>query len=266
MENKNNLCDYDYIRVPQGTGRSPAEPVTWDETYAPYGVSVSHKGLHIAEVGLQIRVIVADDHPVVLAGVQAVLERSPDTDIKVVGEARNGEELIELLKRCPCDVIITDFTMPGGRYGDGLQLISKLSSLYPNVPVILQTMVNNVGLLRDAVKGGALGLADKRSPMTELVQAVRTVAAKKAFISASLRERFEESELVKPTESGVELSPKELEVFRLYVGGLTVTKIAEKLNRSVKTVSTQKRQAMQKLGLEHDREMVIYAREHGFLE
>lgn len=101
--------------------------------------------------------------------------------------------------------------------------------------------------------------------MAELAQAVRAVAAKKSFISASLRERFEESERANPTVSGTAPSPKEMEVFRLYVGGLTVSQIAEKLNRSVKTVSTQKRQAMHKLGLEHDREMVAYAREHGII-
>jgi len=173
MKTKNNLCEYDYARAEQGaveTGPAPAASplastagprAVWNEAYALGGANGLDKGMHIAEVGLQIRVIVADDHPVVLEGVRTVLERSRDADIKVVAEARNGDELIDLLTRCPCDVIITDFTMPGGRYGDGLPLLTLLASRYPDIPVIVQTMVNNVGVLRTAMKQGVLGLADK---------------------------------------------------------------------------------------------------------
>ncbi len=219
-----------------------------------------------------IRVIVADDHPVVLAGVKAVLERQED--IRVVGEASNGHELVELLKQQPCDVIITDFSMPGSderdamashRHGDGLPLVALLASRYPQVPVIVQTMVNNVGVLRTLQGQGVLGLADKRSAMGELVHAVRAVAQRKSFMSTSLRERFEQSERESPTETTNQPSPREMEVFRLYVSGLSVTQIADRLSRSVKTVSTQKRQAMKKLGLNHDRDMVSYAREHGII-
>lgn len=219
-----------------------------------------------------IRVIVADDHPVVVAGIKAVLERQED--IRVEGEASNGHELVELLKRQPCDVILTDFSMPpdsderdamaSQRYGDGLPLLELLASRYPQIPVIVHTMVNNVAVLRTVQEKGVLGLADKRS-MAELVQAVRAVVQRKPFMSASLRERFEQSERESPTATTNQPSPREMEVFRLYVTGLTVTQIAERLSRSVKTVSTQKRAAMKKLGLNHDTEIVTYAKDHGII-
>ncbi|WP_165488648.1 response regulator transcription factor [Dyella terrae] len=212
---------------------------------------------------MQIRVIVADDHPVVLAGIQAVLERSPD--IKVVGEAHNGDQLLDMLSRTSCDVIITDFSMPGSRHGDGLPLLSVLASRYSGIPVIVHTMVYNVGVLRTVLDQGVLGLADKRSTMSDLVMAVRAVVARRRFISASLLRKFEQSEMVVNSDQVSPPSPREMEVFRLYVGGLSVSQIAERLNRSVKTVSTQKRQAMRKLGLVHDRDMVAYAREHGII-
>lgn len=221
---------------------------------------------------VQIRVIVADDHPIVLAGVQAALERTGD--IKIVGEAHNGHELLELLGRFPCDVIITDFSMPdtgsgdgisSARNDDGLPLIAALASKFPRIPVIVQTMVNNVGVLRTLQNYGVLGLADKRAGVGELVHAVKAVLQRKPYISQTLRERFEQSDLEAPTETTNEPSPREMEVFRLFVSGMSVTQIAERLNRSVKTVSTQKRQAMKKLGLQHDRDMVGYAREHGII-
>ncbi|TCI11926.1 response regulator transcription factor [Dyella soli] len=231
--------------------------------YGSRSATSTHGPLHAREEALQIRVIVADDHPVVLAGIQAVLERSPD--IKVVGEAHNGDQLLDMLSRTSCDVIITDFSMPGSRHGDGLPLLSVLASRYSGIPVIVHTMVYNVGVLRTVLDQGVLGLADKRSTMSDLVMAVRAVVARRRFISASLLRKFEQSEMVVNSDQVSPPSPREMEVFRLYVGGLSVSQIAERLNRSVKTVSTQKRQAMRKLGLVHDRDMVAYAREHGII-
>jgi two-component system capsular synthesis response regulator RcsB len=221
-----------------------------------------------------IRVIVTDDHPVVLIGVKATLERQED--IRVVGEASNGDELVSLLEQQPCDVIITDYSMPdmegsgpgsakGARHNDGLALVERLIKRHPGVPLILYTMVNNVGVLRTLQDKGVKGFADKRSPMGELVYAVRSVVQGKSFMSTSLRERFEQSERESPTQTTNVLSPREVEVFRLCAEGHTVTAIAERLCRSVKTVSTQKRQAMKKLGLGNHSELVKYAETHGMI-
>lgn len=226
------------------------------------------------EDSVMIRVIVADDHPVVLVGVRTVLERQGD--IKVVGEASNGRELIELLKRQPCDVIITDFSMPdeapdgrtiiAQRHSDGLPLMTLLGTRYADIPVIVLTMLNNVGVLRAIRETGMKGLAYKKSFITDLPQAVRAVKRGDLYVSPGLRERFERRGRVPAVVGTEDLSPCEMEVLRLYgLGKLTVTQIAERLHRSVKTVSTQKLEAMAKLGLRSDLEIYSYARESGLL-
>jgi two-component system capsular synthesis response regulator RcsB len=239
------------------------QSTAWDEDYASDFGDGPRGDYRVCEDSLPIRIVVADDHPVVLAGVRAVLERSPD--IKVVGEARNGDELIELLARQACEVIVTDYSMPGSRHGDGLPLIAMLAARYPHIPVIVQSMVSNVGVLRSLLGQGVAGLADKRATVAELADAVRSVVNRRTYISPSLLQRFERHRSGAPAGRSAKPSPREMEVFRLYVGGLSVSQIAERLNRSIKTVSTQKRQAMRKLGLEHDRDMVNYAREHGII-
>ncbi|GAA0681151.1 two-component system capsular synthesis response regulator RcsB [Dyella sp. SG562] len=222
-----------------------------------------------------IRVIVADDHPVVVIGVKTVLERHGD--IKVVGEACNGSELIDRLDRLPCDVIITDFSMPGDapdelsgeggsepRHADGLPLITLLATRYPQIPVIVLTMLNNVAVLRAIREKGMKGLAYKKSFATDLPNAVRAVKRGDTYVSPSLRERFHQREH-SPETIAKELSPCEMEVLRLYgLAQLTVTQIAERLHRSIKTVSAQKRSGMKKLGILHDSAIGEYLEKLGF--
>jgi two-component system capsular synthesis response regulator RcsB len=219
-----------------------------------------------------IRVIVADDHPVVVIGVRTVLERHGD--IKVVGEACNGTELIDRLDRLPCDVIITDFSMPGDtpddlngnspRHSDGLPLITLLATRYPQIPVIVLTMLNNVAVLRAIREKGMKGLAYKKSFATDLPHAVRAVKRGDTYVSPSLRERFDQPER-SPEAIAKELSPCEMEVLRLYgLAQLTVTQIAERLHRSIKTVSAQKRSGMKKLGIVHDSAIGEYLEKLGF--
>lgn len=225
------------------------------------------------EDSVMIRVIVADDHPVVLVGVRTVLERQGD--IKVVGEASNGRELIELLKRQPCDVIITDFSMPdeapdgrtiiAQRNSEGLPLMTLLGTRYADIPVIVLTMLNNVGVLRAIRETGMKGLAYKKSFITDLPQAVRAVKRGDLYVSPGLRERFERRGRVPAVVGTEDLSPCEMEVLRLYgLGKLTVTQIAERLHRSVKTVSTQKRNGMKKLGIQHDSGIGEFMEKLGF--
>src|ERR1051325_9793279 len=148
------------------------------------------------EDSVMIRVIVADDHPVVVIGVKTVLERHGD--IKVVGEACNGSELIDRLDPLPCDVIITDFSMPGDapdelsgeggsepRHADGLPLITLLATRYPQIPVIVLTMLNNVAVLRAIREKGMKGLAYKKSFATDLPNAVRAVKRGDTYVSPS---------------------------------------------------------------------------------
>ncbi|QWT19131.1 response regulator [Bacillus sp. NP157] len=206
-----------------------------------------------------LRTIIADDHPVVLMGMRAALETS---DIIVVGEAANGDQLLDQLASRPCDVIVTDFSMPGGRHGDGLLLLDTIRRRYPRLPIVVLTMVNNTGVLQAMRTRGAACLCDKRAPLREVAVAVRLAAAGRSFVSDTIRQQFEQSAVQGPVED-VRLSAREIEVVRLYVGGMSITQIAERLSRSVKTVSRQKRDAMRKLGIDHDSRLSEYARERG---
>ena len=207
-----------------------------------------------------LRTIIADDHPVVLMGTRAALEAAGDID--VVGEASNGDQLVELLASRPCDVVVTDFSMPGGRHGDGLSLIDLIRRRYPRLPVVVLTMVNNAAVLQTMRTRGALGLCDKRAPLTEVAVAVRQAAAGHAYLSETIRQQFDEAGVLCRADA-VRLSAREIEVVRLYVSGMSIGQIAERLSRSVKTVSRQKRDAMRKLGIDHDSRLSEYARERG---
>jgi two-component system capsular synthesis response regulator RcsB len=207
-----------------------------------------------------LRTIIADDHPVVLMGARAALEAGGD--IEVVGDASNGDRLVELLASLPCDVVVTDFSMPGGRHGDGLSLIDLIRRRYPRLPVVVLTMVNNPAVLQAMRSRGALGLCDKRAPLREVAVAVRYAAAGRAYMSDTIRRQFDTGG-VQATSDTVRLSAREIEVVRLYVGGMSISQIAEQLSRSVKTVSRQKRDAMRKLGIDHDSRLSEYARERG---
>jgi two-component system, NarL family, captular synthesis response regulator RcsB len=207
-----------------------------------------------------LRTIIADDHPVVLMGLRAALET---TDIKVVGEAANGDQLLELLATRPCDAVVTDFSMPEGSHnGDGLLLLDAIRRKYPRLPIIVLTMVTNVAVLQTMRFRGANCLCDKRSPLREVVTALRNAAAGRGFISETIRREIEKTSVV-DTFGDARLSSREIEVVRLYVGGMSITQIADRLSRSVKTVSRQKRDAMRKLGIDHDSRLSEYAREQG---
>ncbi|TCV92048.1 LuxR family two component transcriptional regulator [Luteibacter rhizovicinus] len=210
---------------------------------------------------MALRVIIADDHPVVLMGTRAALEAGGE--FEVVGEAANGDQLIDMLANRPCDILVTDFSMPGGRHGDGLSLIDLVRRRFPRLPIVVLTMVNNMAVLQAMRQRGAQGLCDKRSPLKEVPVAVRHVAQGRLYLSESIRAQFEEHGLHHSSDDELRLSAREIEVVRMYVGGMSISQIADRLNRSVKTVSRQKRDAMRKLGVDHDSRLSEYARERG---
>ncbi len=207
-----------------------------------------------------LRTIIADDHPVVLMGARAALEAGGD--IEVVGEATDGDQLLALLSMRPCDVVISDFSMPGGRHGDGLLLIDHIRRRHPRLPIVMLTMMNNVAVLQAMRVRGALGLCDKRAPLREVAVAARHAYFGRPYYSESIREQFDTGGLPAEGPHG-RLSLRELEVVRMFGAGMSITTVAERLNRSVKTVSRQKRDAMRKLGLAHDGQLLEYARGRG---
>ncbi|KAF1688259.1 response regulator [Pseudoxanthomonas taiwanensis] len=207
----------------------------------------------------RLRIILADAHPVVRGGVRLLLER--DATATVVAEAGTPEALFEAMAAHPADLVLTDFSMPGGSTADGLGMLARLRRRWPQVPVVVLTMAGNAAVLRAILATGVHGLLAKADALAELTAAVAAAARHRRYLGAAVRRVLEAD----GGGSGRALSRREAEVLRLFGSGLTVTEIARRLNRSVKTVSHQKMGAMAKLGLRSDLELYAYAREHGLL-
>ncbi|EGH96368.1 MULTISPECIES: response regulator transcription factor [Pseudomonas syringae group] len=210
-----------------------------------------------------LRVIVADDHPIFLIGLRAVLEQ--DDLAHVVAEAGNPDALLQALASLACDVLVTDFMMPVERQNDGLRLLQRVRRDFPVLPVIVVTTLSNAGLFQSMLDLGVRGLLSKASLAGELPAAVRGALRGEVFVADSVRRVLREAQQYGPDAllAAERLSPRELEVLRLFSAGHTVGQIAAQLNRSKQTVSAQKVGAMRKLGLANDAALFIYLQESG---
>jgi two-component system capsular synthesis response regulator RcsB len=208
------------------------------------------------------RVVVADDHPVVLLGVRHALAAFDDIDL--LGQARQSTELVEMLRRASTDVVVTDLSMPGGRYGDGLALVGYLRRHFPKLPIVVLTMLGNSALLRRLFDAGATTIVGKSDDFAHIGLAVRQAVRGVRHISPSLRTALERARSAcGRTADSPALSSREIEVVRLFAAGLSVTEIGMRLNRSVKTISSHKTSALRKLGARGDAELIEYARVNG---
>ena len=210
-----------------------------------------------------LRIVLADDHPIFLIGLRAVLER--DERVRIVAEANSPQALIEQLQTYDCDVLVTDFMMPAEPQADGLRLIEQLRRHHPELPIVVVTMLNNAGLFHSILELGVMGLLSKASLADELPQAIDHVRQRRPYVAHAIRQALSLAGEVGADrlQSQQQLSPRELEVIRLLAAGLTVGEIAAHLHRSKQTVSAHKVSAMRKLGLGNDAALFIYVQEHG---
>jgi len=212
-----------------------------------------------------MRVILADDHPIFLIGLKVVIEQGHRA--LVIAEARAPDELLEKLRAHPCDLLITDFMMPVKDQNDGLRLLERIRREHPTLPIIVVTMLNNAGLFHSMLALDIQGLLSKASMANELPTAIDSVSRGKSFIADSVQQSLREAgDYGSDTLVALQdLSPRELEVIRLFATGISVGAIAAQLNRSKQTVSAQKVSAMRKLGLANDAALFIYLQEHGLV-
>jgi len=210
---------------------------------------------------LVFHIVLADDHPIVSSGVRALLEQNPG--FRVVAEATSPDELLRVLDSTPCQLVVTDFNMPGEQAADGLSLLQLLGRRWPDLNIVVLTQLANPGVLNNIARlGNVRGVVSKSDAMKELPTAVTAATAGRSYLSASVRKQVELTQ-GESADSTTTLSKREAEVMRLFALGHTVSEIARQLNRSVKTVSSQKVEAMRKLGVKSDLEFYAYAREHG---
>ncbi|WP_233868428.1 response regulator transcription factor [Paraburkholderia adhaesiva] len=211
---------------------------------------------------MQINVVLADDHPALVAGVKYALDSV--STIKVTGTAQNSSEIVALLETVPCDVLVTDYAMPNGAYGDGMGLFSYLRRRYPDLKIVVFTTVDNPAIVREVARLGVHSYINKSDDLDRLISAIHAVYAHALYFP---NEGIRQNLPVKPSSGATgertELSKREVEVIRLYVSGMSIGEIAKKLNRSKQTISSQKVTAMRKLGIERDAELFRYAWETG---
>lgn len=205
----------------------------------------------------EIKAVIADDHPVVLVGLREMIQR--DTRFELVGEAVSSSQLIKLLVSNQLDLVITDFNMPGDDlYGDGLQLIEYIIEHFPAVKILVLTMVSNQLIISRLLEMGVAGVIAKNHIHEEIGKALNALANDRPYVAPSVQPMSVLANAKVIDERFSNLSPREVEVLRLFVTGSTVSEIAKLLNRSVKTVSTQKISAMHKLEVLTDHALLTY--------
>jgi two-component system capsular synthesis response regulator RcsB len=213
---------------------------------------------------MPLNIVVADDHPVLLAGMEHLLQAEPD--LAIAGLVRDSTELVDLLSRTPVDVAVCDFSMPNGRYGDGVTLLRFLQRRFPALHLVVLTGMESPMVLRSIQRAGVSCIVSKSDPLEQLVPAVHAASRRQAFISAEVARLIVEDDPHDDVQEVEALSKRESEVLRMFAEGLSVMQIAERVGRSRKTISTQKIAAMRKLGLQRDAEIFEYALTHGLVQ
>jgi DNA-binding NarL/FixJ family response regulator len=211
-----------------------------------------------------IRVLIADDHAIVRAGLRALLLEEAEFDL--VGEAVGGYEAIELVETTNPDVLILDLSMPDL---DGISVTRKIKPQFPDLKILILTLHEDKALLKEAIKVGAAGYILKRAAETELISAIRVILRGDLFVDPSMvRGLFEESRnpQINQNKTTESLTPRETEILRLIVEGFTNRQIGQELNISVRTVEGHRSNISDKLGLHSRVELVRYAHQHGLIE
>ncbi|WP_413623754.1 response regulator [Luteibacter sp. Lutesp34] len=201
-------------------------------------------------------VIIADDHPVVVAGVETILKAHR---YEVIARAHDTDTLFEALADHPCDVVVTDYSMPEGNQPDGLPMVRRIRATRPDIGIVVLTMLSNPALLRALLDMGVAALFDKRTNLRDIPLAVHAADVGRSYLSPAIQRLFHEADCAAGHEDlSTRLSPREVEVLRAYAEGHGLSDIAALMGRSFKTISRQKRSAMAKLGLANDAQLYQY--------
>lgn len=209
-----------------------------------------------------IKIVIADDHTIVREGLRRVVGEVEDID--VIGEATNGREALEWVRRGGFDILLLDLSMPDH---SGVEFIKRLKIESPKLPILVLTMHEEEQYAVRSIRAGAAGYLTKESASKELITAIRRVGSGHLYINASVAEMLALETI--STHDGPphkSLSDRELEVFHMMVDGRSITDIATQLHLSVKTVSTHKARILQKMNLHSIADLVRYAMDHGLMD
>jgi len=213
----------------------------------------------------KIRILLADDHAVLRAGLRSLLEREPD--MEVVGEAGDGHEAVRQARELLPDVVVMDLTMPGM---DGMEATREISRLGLPSKVLALTMHDDEQYLYRVIEAGGVGYILKSSADTDLMAAIRTVSQGGVFLYASAATGLLRDYLERTRSAGDDpfdgLSQREVQVLRLTAEGYSNQEIGRQLALSTKTVDSYRGRIMEKLDLHHRSELIRYALRKGLLQ
>ncbi len=215
---------------------------------------------------MTIRILVADDHNVIRAGLRTILSAQPDFEI--VGEAEDGSTALRLAHELQPDVVLTDISMPGPS-GGGLTVVRRLKGTFPQMQLLVLTVHEDESLLHEAIQAGASGYIVKRAADTELVNAIRAACRGDLYIHPAMTRALFKTPAKPSTSKSVtieSLTVREIDVLRLLAKGYTSRQIAEVLKLSMRTVEGHRANLTGKLNLHSRVELTSFAEEHGLLE
>ncbi|WP_046243712.1 response regulator [Hymenobacter terrenus] len=216
------------------------------------------------------RILLADDHTILRDGIRALL--SAADDLEVVGEASNGAELLDMLEATPADVVLMDVQMP---VLDGFATMPELRRRFPEVRVLVLTMLDHENYVARMLEAGALGYVLKNAAITEITYAIRTVAAGNPFLCTEIglsmlyKTVAQSSGGMLTTENGghtgADLTARELEVLKLIAEGLTNGEIADKLFTSKRTIETHRQNIIAKTQAKNTAALIKLAVSRGLI-
>ena len=210
------------------------------------------------------RIILADDHRIVREGIRALLEEQPD--IEVIAEAEDGQAVIQLARELSPDVVVMDISMPGL---NGVTAAREILTESPDIKVLALSMHTDKRFVMKMLDTGAAGYLLKDCAFEELTVAINAVVSGKKYLSPEIAhvviqeslDHWTEDDLTSPSV----MSPREIEVTRLLVGGKSTSHIASSLGLSTKTIQTHRRRIFKKLGINSTAELALWAVREGFV-
>lgn len=210
-----------------------------------------------------IKVLIADDHAIVRAGLRALIVSDPG--LELVGEASGGYEAIELIEKIKPDILVLDISMPDL---DGIAVTKMLETKNYDVRILILTIHEDKALLREALKSGASGYVLKRVAEKELISAIKIIMRGDMYIDPSMQHTLVDH--IEKSTGAIQktfepLTPRETEVLKLLVVGYTNRQVGEELHISVRTVEGHRANLSEKLGMKSRIELVRYARDKGLI-
>ncbi len=212
-----------------------------------------------------IRILLADDHAIVRDGLRALLEKQPD--MTVSGEASDGREAVQFAGENAPDVVVMDIAMPNM---NGIEATRRIVATRPATAVVILSMHQDESYVLRSLKAGARGYLLKDSLRTDVVEAIRSVAQGRSFLTRKVRSLLQEDYIREMERRGVEdsydlLTDREREILQLIAEGRTNKEVANLLNIGLTTVETHRTHILQKLGLHSVPELILYAVRKGII-